>query len=465
MQITKKDLLWNYAATFLKIASGVLLFPFILKMMPAETVGIWNIFITITALNGILDFGFNSSFTRNITYVFSGVQNLKVIGVTAVDKGRNEIDYGLLNGVIVSMRRFYSHVAAILFGVLITLGTYYIHTILKSYSGNHTEVYISWIILITINTYNLYTLYYDALLQGKGLVKRSKQIIIIGQTVYLIIACLLILAGFNLIAIVSAQALSVLIIRYLSYSSFFTIELKKALHNAIPREQKDIMKAIYPNAVKMGLTILGAFMIQKSAIIIGSLYLTLKEIASYGITLQVIGIIGVLAGIYTATYLPKISQMRVEQDKPAIKILYLKGQILLLSTFIAGGVVLLLFGKLALSLIGSQTQFMPTIVLFTALITSFLEQNHSTANGILLTNNEVPFFKASLVAGAATIILLIIMFRFLEMRLWAMVLAPGIAQLYNNFKWPYELFTQLSISNKDVANTLLSLGKRSTYNL
>lgn len=141
--------------------------------MPAETVGIWNIFITITALNSLLDFGFNSSFTRNITYVFSGVQILKTKGVDVVNKDRDDIDYGLLNGVIIAMRRFYSRVAVILFVILITLGTFYIYTILKSYNGNHAEVYISWVILITINTYNLYTLYYDALLQGKGLIKRS----------------------------------------------------------------------------------------------------------------------------------------------------------------------------------------------------------------------------------------------------------------------------------------------------
>jgi O-antigen/teichoic acid export membrane protein len=275
----------------------------------------------------------------------------------------------------------------------------------------------------------------------------------------------LILAGFNLIAIVSAQAFSVIIIRVLSYRTFFTDELKQSLQTAVPRAQKEIMNAIYPNAVKMGLTILGAFMIQKSAVIIGSLYLSLEEIASFGITLQVIGIIGVLAGIYTATYMPKIAQMRVEHNKPAIKELYLKGQLLLLCTFVAGGVVLIIFGKWALGLIGSQTNFMPTIILFTALITSFLEQNHSTANGILLTNNEVPFFKASLVAGAITILLLIIMFQYFNMRLWAMIMAPGIAQLYNNCKWPYELFLQLNITIKDIKQSLLSLGTAGTYKI
>ena len=95
--------------------------------------------------------------------------------------------------------------------LLATAGTYYMHTVLKSYSDDHTEVYIAWAILVAINSYSLYTLYYDSLMQGKGLIKRSKQIQIIGQSMYLIVAVVLILLRFNLIAVVSAQALSVII--------------------------------------------------------------------------------------------------------------------------------------------------------------------------------------------------------------------------------------------------------------
>ena len=98
MRITKVDLTWNFAATFLKIASAAVLLPFILKMMPAEMVGIWTIFITITAFSSLLDFGFAPSFTRNITYVFSGVKELKKNGFETIGDQDKAIDYGLLKG-------------------------------------------------------------------------------------------------------------------------------------------------------------------------------------------------------------------------------------------------------------------------------------------------------------------------------------------------------------------------------
>ena len=176
MQITRKDVLWNYGATFLKIAVSVLLLPFVLKMLPSETVGVWSVFMTITAFSTMLDFGFGPTFSRNVSYIYSGVKALKTEGFEGVEGESISIDYSLLKGVIKAMRWFYFRMSIVLFLLLATFGTYYIRVLLKDYLGNHTEVYISWTLLLIINTYNLYTLYYDALLQGKGLIKNQNKL-------------------------------------------------------------------------------------------------------------------------------------------------------------------------------------------------------------------------------------------------------------------------------------------------
>jgi len=447
MLITKKDVIWNYVATFMKIAASVLLFPYILRIMPSETVGIWTVFVTITAFTSLLDFGFGPSFTRNITYVFSGVKKLKITGFETIEEEKITIDYSLLKGVIVAMRWFYLRMALILFFLLGTLGSYYIYTLLESYKGDHREVYIAWILLCLISTYNLYTLYYDALLQGKGLVKRSKQIVIVGQTIYLIIAAILVSAGNGLIAIVSAQASSVIIVRLLSYYSFFTEEIKQKLHTVIARSKDEVIKAISPNAIKIGLTSLGGFMVQRSAIIIGSLYLPLNEIASYGISMQLISVIAALAGIYTATYQPKIAELRVMNNGPAIRKLYLRGQRILFLTYLICGLGLLFFGKLALRIIGSNTLLIPDYLLCLAVFTSLLETNLSIAGGILLTKNIVPFLKASLISGASIIIGLLLLFSFTNGGLLIMICTPLFVDIaYQAWKWPLDVIRDLKIS-------------------
>ncbi len=410
--------------------------------------------MTITSFTGLFDFGFNLSFTRNITYIFSGVHSLKTKGHESVSNESQSIDYGLLKGVISAMRWFYLRMATILFILLTTLGTYYIYRLLRNYNGNHLEVYIAWMLLCLINTYNLFTLYYDSLLQGKGLVKRSKQIVIVGQIVYLLIASLMIIYRLGLIAIVSAQVSSVIIVRFLSYHTFFTTRIKQSLNSVITRSKKEVIKAIYPNAIKIGLTSLGGFLALKSAIIIGSFYLSLDEIASYGITIQLITIISGLAGIYTVTYQPKIMQLRVENNCATIKKLYLKGQVLILLTFISGGMSLLLLGDWGLRVIGSQTNLMPKLLILVSVVVSFLECNHSIAHIIILSKNEVPFFRAALFAGCATVTLLFLFFRFTNMGMWAMIAAPGIAQgVYQNWKWPSVVFKELKVTKGDIYKT------------
>ena len=79
--IGKREIAWSYFGTAFMIGAGILLLPFILHKMPQETVGIWNIFQTITALVLMLDFGFRPTFARNISYVFSGVKSLQKNGV------------------------------------------------------------------------------------------------------------------------------------------------------------------------------------------------------------------------------------------------------------------------------------------------------------------------------------------------------------------------------------------------
>jgi O-antigen/teichoic acid export membrane protein len=209
MKTNNRDVIWNYLATFLKIASAVILFPFILNKLSPEIIGFWNIFITITSLAAILDFGFSSTFSRNVSYIFSGVKELKVKGYEEISNNNSEVDYSLLKVVIETMRWFYLRAAILLFIIFSLIGTYYIYILLENFSGNVTEVLISWGIVCLLSTYNLYTLYYDSLLVGKGLIKESKQITILGHTTYLLTAIILIQLEFGLIAIVSSQALSI----------------------------------------------------------------------------------------------------------------------------------------------------------------------------------------------------------------------------------------------------------------
>ena len=441
--IGKREIAWSYAGTAFMIGAGVLLLPFILHKMPQETVGIWNIFQAITFLVLLLDFGFRPTFARNISYIFSGVKTLQKEGVAHAESDA-AVDYGLLKGTLVAMQRFYRWIAIGVFALPASAGTAYFYYILQKYSGDRQDAMIAWLLLIAINCYNLYTLYYDALLTGKGYVKRSQQINILGQTVYVGLAIGLIYAGYGLTAIVASQLISTVIRRVLTYRVFFTQELKAHLREVAPREPKEILQAITPNAVKIGLTQLGGFMVNKAAMLIAPLFVSLEMVACYGITVQVMDILARCATVFYQSYLPKLAQSRAENDIAQLQRSYLLCTGSLLAIYLVGGAMWLLLGEWALNLIGSQTHFVPALMLGVMLLISLLEHNHAVSAGFIMADNKIPFFIPSLMSGAATILLLWLLLSPLQMGIWGLILAPGIAQLaYQNWKWPSVVIKEL----------------------
>lgn len=48
---------------FFNIGAGILLLPVILKLLPADILGVWYIFLTISSLVQMIDFGFQPTFT------------------------------------------------------------------------------------------------------------------------------------------------------------------------------------------------------------------------------------------------------------------------------------------------------------------------------------------------------------------------------------------------------------------
>lgn len=445
--IGKKDVAWSYAATILMVGAGVILLPFMLNKLPQQTIGIWNIFQVITALVTLLDFGFQPSFARNISYVFSGVKALQKEGVAVAPTGE-ETDYGLLKTTLRAMQVFYRRMALTVFLLLLTAGTAYLYYVLRAYEGDRTEVLTAWVLLIAINSVNLYTFYYDALLTGKGYVKRAQQINIVGQACYLILGIGLLYAGFGLVAVVLSQLASIVTKRILMYRTFYTPELKAALAAADESDYGEVLRTIMPNAVKMGLTSLGGWLVYKSAVLLGSAMLPLALMASYGITLQLVDILIRCGSVVYLSFVPKISQYRVERNYPEMRRIYRLSIGSMWLIVLAGGVGMLYLGNPVLTLLKSQTMLLPAGPMALLLAVHVLERNHVISWGFLLADNRVPFFVPSLIAGGVTVVLTWLMVGPLQWGVWGLIAAPGLAQLvYQNWKWPYVVIKELFVTH------------------
>lgn len=458
MQIGKKDVVWNFVATFMRVASGIIILPLVLRLMPTQEVGLWNVFITIGSLAGLLDFGFSNAFSRNIAYIFGGVKTLRSKGYVTVESEDKSIDYGLLKSVISSMRIYYGIISGAFLLIFIVGSPFYLSPILQKYSGNHQEIWISWFVYGALIAYQLYTYYYNSLLTGRGQIKNVLQITVIGQTSRILVSVIFLLLGYGIISLVIGQLVSDIVNRTLCYITFYDKDTKKSLSivNKIP--VKEVFEIMTPNAVRIGITSIGSFFINKIVMFIAPLNLSLSDIASFGTTKQMIDLIISLGGIWMGTYYPKINLYRVNNNIDGIKRLYLKAKINMLLSFIICGIGLIILGPAVLSLIHSKTQLLPSTLIGIFLIISYLDANQGLATTMLLTKNEVPFMKAVLISGIATLGLLYFSLEFTELGILGMIISSGIAQsTYQNWKWPLMVKKELKIRVQDYFNLIIGL--------
>lgn len=451
-KIGSADMVWGAGAMFMKVGAGVLLFPVVLSRLSSDQAAVWTIFTTIQILVTLLDFGFNDSFARNIGYVFAGVRQLKREGYQSLEHAAadEDVDWGLMKGLIFSMRLFYGAVTALMTILLLTLGTLYVNSLMWKYSGDVSEVWWSWWLLVVFMAWNLYSMYYQALMQGRGLVKEFSKSVVLGYLSYLVVAVVLVYLGCGLIAIVGAQFLSIVIIRLLCRHFFYTKEMKSHLSSAKRGDYRQIISAIAPNAIKVGLTGMGGIIINKSSTFIGSEFLDLSTMASFGITMQLVVVVSRVAILVTTVYQPNVFEWRVTGDIPRIRRLFWISTAVLFACYILAGISIELFGNfLLVNILHSNTAIITGGVFWIMMLQSCLETNHVNAATFLLTKNEVPFFKASLISAAATLVLLIAGIVWLDLGLWGMVLAPTIAQgVYQNWKWPSVVIKELNASSK-----------------
>jgi len=144
INLSKKDVVWGYFAQFFSLATGLITLPLILNMLSTEEIAMNYLMITIGSLVSLFDFGFAPQFGRNITYIFSGAQELKKEGIE-ISSSSNEVNYRLLATMIHTARYVYKLIGFIVLFVMLTFGTWYISKATNGFS-NVNNALIIWLV-------------------------------------------------------------------------------------------------------------------------------------------------------------------------------------------------------------------------------------------------------------------------------------------------------------------------------
>lgn len=445
--ISKKDVVWGYFATFFSIGAGFLTLPLILNKLSAEEVGMNYLMLSVGGFVSLLECSFAGLIGRNITYVFSGAQILTKEGLIKSEK-RSDINYHLISVLIKTAQFIYRRISLLVLFTLLFLGTFYMYYVTKGFSNVKHSLLI-WLTYSISVYFNIYYMYYESLLTGSAQVMEQKKAMIYSKLVYIILCYIMLLFNFGLFSVVASNMIAPFVSRFYSYHKFYTEELRKEIKKQIvyKKEVVESFKILWYSASKLVVNSIGSYFCTNAGMFIAGLFLSLKDVASYGLMLQIFSVIASVSAALVSTYQPLFCKLQVQNNKVELTKKFSFSMIVMLIVILFGGLFVLFFGNICLHLIKSNSEFPSFGIMLIFLLNQLLSSNHAYCATFIATSNKIPFVKASVIAGVAIVLLSLVFLYFTSMGILSLILSQLIVHsVYNHWKWPKWVLKDLDIS-------------------
>lgn len=445
IKASKMDVIWSYVGTIFSLSSGFILLPFILIFLNNDQVGMWYIFLAINGLVNLFDFGFNSTFARNIAYAWSGATEVSKMG--AKFSHSSKVNYRLLKVLITTSRTLYGFISLIAFLFVSTIGTLYMLHISKDLVGY--DHIVAWTIFCISLFLNLYMGYFAALLRGVGAISIINRATIFSKLSQLLISIILLALNFNLVALAIGFLTNGLVLRYLCRYGFYNYKKMNEHLAAIqePVTKSDIKKSIRIvsyNAFRDGLVALSNYLTTQASSIIASLFFTLAQTGVYSISLQFANAVSNISASMIFAYHPTLQSAYVNKDSDTERNVISKGLSVLYALSLIGTIAVIVVAFPVIHIIKPDTVFSTPIFIGLSIYT-FLWQQQSCSAAYISNTNRVPYMPAFVVSSICGVLLTLIITKFMNIGIWSLIIGPLIVQgLYNNWKWTHVVMQRLN---------------------
>lgn len=437
VRVTKKDVIWSYVAQFFNLGIGFITLPAILKMLNADEVGLNYILVSINSVISLFDMGFSSQFGKNITYVLSGAQTIEKEGVSV--SYNESINEKLLSSILSTAKSIYKKLSFIAMIPLLTFGTYYVWTITNNGTSVDNLILI-WSIFCISCFFNLYFLYFNSFLQGRGFIKEAKQGQILSRIIQIIIMLTMLICGCGLISVVVANLIAPFAFRYYAnykFSDNYINEIQKK-YQATSEDINKLFHILLYNAKKVGIIgILAAVLGYASTLVVGA-FLSLAEVGSYGVMIQLLGIIGGMSTILFYSLTPEMSKLIVKNQLPELREKFGLSLFVFIILQLLG-LIIMIIAPMFFKIFGFNTKLPSLTIIIFFCIYKFIELYQSLFSQLLLIGNDLIFYKSAILTGISSITLQFV-FLYLGYGFWGILFAYLIPLCaYSAWKWP--LFT------------------------
>lgn len=427
--------------------SNLAMLPFIIYYLDGDMLGLWYVYVSIGAVAMLFDFGFNLTFSRNITYCWGGASDLKKENVVFSES--NLPNFRLMRSVLAACKRVYMRIAGSALLLMLTIGTFYIVYISRQVEG--CQHLWAWIIYSVAVFLNLYYGYYASFLRGVGAITDANKNVVIARSAQILTTILLLMSGTGIIGASVAYLVYGTTFRFLGKYKFYRYkdigpQLNKVVVKVSKKEINRLINVVWHNAWRDGVISMTMFLCNQASTIICSLYLTLTETGIYSVGVQIAMAVSAISGTLYMALQPQLQAAYINNDKELVKDTMSLIIASLLSLFFIGFVASVTIVPPLLRLLKPES-VIPVSVLTGLCFYHFILQFRNVFTSYFSSTNRIIYMKSFVASAIFCVVLSVIFTGYFNMGMWGLVCAQIISQLiYNVWHWPILVSKEIETS-------------------
>ena len=447
ISITKIDVIWSYIGTILSMGANFLLLPVIVYFLDTNMLGIWYVFLSIGAIAALFDFGFAVTFSRNITYAWSGANRLIKENVEFNDI--SSPNYDLLKKILLVCKFIYGIIAGCVLLLMLTVGSLYIEYISLPIMGR--QHFIAWIIYSIAVFLNLYYGYYSSFLRGVGAVTDVNKNTVIARFGQIIITVTFLVAEFGIIGVSLGYLFYGVTFRILGKYKFYKycdieMHLKKIKTIYNKAELKSIFFIVWHNAWRDGLISITNYFCGQISVIFASLYLTLTETGAFSLGTQIAAAVSVISSTLYVAYQPQLQSAYINKETVKLKKTMAVIVVSFIVLFLCGTFITIIFVNPFLKYIKEEV-VLSNNVLLCIFIYQFVINFRNLYTSYFSCSNRIIYLKSFIISSLLGVILTYIFLTKFNLQIYGIILGQLLSQsIFNFWYWPLETHRELRIT-------------------
>lgn len=438
IHISRRDIAWTYASLGLGAGINLILLPLLVTFLSPEELGLWYVFAAVGTLIVVMDLGLVVTVSRNITMAWMGAPRLDQVSSTVKDAQPGP-NFELLGKLVGACRTAYLGLGVAVLALCLSIGTLHVANVSAGQMAR-SDALTAWIVYAIAVSSNMALSFWNPLLRGLGRVSESAKANVCNKVAQLALTVIALLAGGGLTGVAVAYLLSGLIFRWVSRHYFFQAvggPTGVTLSRHSLNERFEVLRAIWPNSYRQGVVSVSQYVMISAPVLIASAALPLSTVASLGMTLQLIGVLKVVANAPFNALLPEFVSLRMHADVWTLQHRFPLTVGMATYTVLLGGATVLVCGDRALALLGADVTLLSAGLAGLLLLNEWATNQYALCSAFLATDNHVPMAKAYAVTATLSVMLQLFLVLVVGWGVLGLVLGSlAVSMGYNSWMWP-----------------------------